>query len=189
MFRFLPLGAGGALLTCAWMLPACYSDPASTAAPPARATAQVSIPPSPPVDPQEERRVTSFTPSSIVWQSGPRALPPGASAAMLEGDPSKEGPFALRLKLPAGYRIPPHTHTAVERVTVISGTFRLGFGTQFDTAAITPYPAGTFLYWSPGMEHFAMAEEETVIQLHGTGPWSLTYVNPADDPRNRPAEK
>lgn len=121
----------------------------------------------------------------LKWQEGPPSLPKGAMIAALEGDPTKEGPFTFRAKLPDGYRIPPHTHPKVERVTVISGTFHLGMGEKFDESAAKKLPAGTYGYWPAGMKHFAFAEGETIIQLHGTGPWSIQYVNSEDDPRNQ----
>lgn len=126
-----------------------------------------------------------FTPDGIEWGDGPPSLPPGARAAVLEGDPSAEGYFTLRLQMPAGYRIPPHYHKKVEHVTVMSGTFNLGMGDRFDETKTTPMPAGTFGFLPPTMTHFAFASEPTVIQLHGTGPWGIYYVNPDDDPRNR----
>lgn len=126
-------------------------------------------------------------PAALQWRNGPASLPAGAQFAVLEGDPTKEGPFTMRLRLPDGFRIPPHTHPAVERVTVLSGTFNLGVGDKFNAAATQPMTAGTFGFWPPGMKHFAWAQGETILQLHGVGPWRLEYVNPADDPRN--AEK
>lgn len=75
-------------------------------------------------------------------------------------------------------------HPKVERITVISGTFNLGMGEKFDQAATRELPAGTYGYWADGMRHFAWARGDTVLQLHGTGPWTRTYLNPADDPRN-----
>ena len=91
----------------------------------------------------------------------------------------------MRVMLPAGYRIPPHYHAAVEHVTVIKGTFKVGMGERYDSSAMTALPAGTFAAVQPGTRHFAEAQGETIVQLHGGGPWGLTYVNPADDPRKR----
>jgi hypothetical protein len=71
----------------------------------------------------------------------------------------------------------------VEHVTVVSGTFNLGMGDKFDDKAGQAMPAGTFGFLPPMMKHFAWATGETVIQLHGMGPWEIVYVNPADDPR------
>lgn len=122
--------------------------------------------------------------SEIAWKAGPASLPAGAKFAVLEGDPAKEGPFVMRLMLPDGFRIPPHWHPKVERVTVISGTFNLGMGEKFDKSATRKMPAGTFGFWPAGMRHFAWAKGATVLQLHGIGPWSINYVNAADDPRN-----
>lgn len=125
------------------------------------------------------------TPAFIDWGPAPAILPPGARAAVLEGNPAEPGAFTLRLALPANYRISPHYHPAAEHVTVISGAFHVGMGEVFDAAKMTELPAGTFAALAPGMRHFAMTKSETIIQLHGVGPWSLVYVNPADDPRTR----
>jgi hypothetical protein len=122
-------------------------------------------------------------PEQIEWGPAPPSIPPGAEAAVLYGDPSKEGLFALRLKLPGGYAIAPHTHPEPEVVTVISGTFRLGMGETADQNSAQPLPAGSFFALSPDGAHYAFADGDTVIQLNSTGPWSLTYVNPEDDPR------
>jgi quercetin dioxygenase-like cupin family protein len=124
-----------------------------------------------------------FRPDQVKWKEGPPSLPRGARFAVLEGDPAREGYFAMRLKLPSGYRIPPHTHPNVERVTVISGTFHLGMGETFDQAAAPALPAGSYSFMQPGMKHFAWAEGETEIQLATIGPWAINYLNPADDPR------
>jgi hypothetical protein len=125
-----------------------------------------------------------FTPGEIKWMDAPSTLPAGAKLAVLEGNPSEEGFFTMRLWMPDGYKIPPHWHSGVEHVTVISGTFNLGMGDKFDEKAGTVMPAGTFGFLSPQMKHFAWTSGETVIQLHGVGPWTITYVNPSDDPRN-----
>jgi hypothetical protein len=69
-------------------------------------------------------------------------------------------------------------------VTVISGTFNLGMGDKFDENAGTVMPVGTFGFLPPQMKHFAWATGETIIQLHGVGPWEIHYVNASDDPRN-----
>jgi hypothetical protein len=126
-----------------------------------------------------------FPAEKIQWQEGPPSLPKGAMIAVLEGDPLKEGPFVYRLKLPDGYRVPPHTHPKTERVTVLAGTLHIGMGEKFDEPAAKAMPAGTYGYWGAGMKHYAWAQGETVLQFHGTGPWSIQYVNPRDDPRNQ----
>src|SRR6266849_3194213 len=124
-----------------------------------------------------------FRPAEIKWQEAPASLPKGAMIAVLEGNPTKEGPFVMRVKMPDGYRVPPHTHPKTERVTVISGTFNIGMGDKFDEKATRIMPAGSYGQWPAGMKHFVWAKGETVLQFHGTGPWSIKYVNPDDDPR------
>ena len=129
-------------------------------------------------------------PDQLQWQDG-KALPPGAKVAILEGDPTQEGYFAMRVKLPDGYRIPPHSHPCHERVTVLSGTFHLGTGEKFDKSSARALPAGTYTSMEPGMRHFAWTAGETQLQITTIGPWGITYVNPADDPRSEkpaPAE-
>jgi len=128
-----------------------------------------------------------FVADDIQWMDGPPSLPKGAKIAVLEGDPAKEGPFVFRVKVPDGYRIPPHTHPKTERVTVISGTFHIGMGNTFDANAARAMPAGTYGHWAPGMKHFVWVKGETIIQFHGDGPWTINYVNPADDPRTATA--
>ena len=122
-------------------------------------------------------------PNKLTWAPAPTSLRDGAELSVVEGDPSKAGPFTMRLRMPDGYRIPPHFHPVVEHVTVLEGAFRVGMGERFDAAKMSVLPAGTFAAIAPGIRHFAQAAGTTVIQLHGEGPWSLTYVNPADDPR------
>jgi len=125
-----------------------------------------------------------YPPITIEWRQGPAALPAGAKMAALEGDPTKEGPFVVRFQFPAGYHIAPHTHPKMERVTVISGTLYLASGEALDRNSAKSLPAGSFGFWPAGMKHTAWSEGETIIQLHGIGPWQINYVNPADDPRN-----
>jgi quercetin dioxygenase-like cupin family protein len=125
-----------------------------------------------------------YPPANIKWKDGPPSLPPGAKFAVLEGDPGKEGMFVMRVRLPDGFHIPAHTHPKPERVTVIQGTFKLAMGDNPKLAAAHVLPAGTYGVWPPGMVHAAWVEGETIVQLHGIGPWAINYVNPADDPRN-----
>ena len=103
---------------------------------------------------------------------------------MLEGDPAKKaGLFTLRLKMPDGYKIAPHYHPADEHVTALQGTFVMGMGEKFDQSAGRELAVGSFAVMPTGTRHFAWTKGETIVQLQGVGPWGLTYVNPADDPR------
>jgi quercetin dioxygenase-like cupin family protein len=120
----------------------------------------------------------------IKWSAAPPSLPAGAHAAILEGNPAKPGPFTMRLKLPAGYKIPPHTHPAIEHVTVLSGTLNVGTGEVLDASKTTALAPGSFAVMQTGVKHFVWTKDEVVLQAHSVGPWGITYVNPADDPRN-----
>ncbi len=132
----------------------------------------------------KKAEMSLYPTAEIKWKDGPAFLPAGVKFAVLEGDPSKEGFFTMRLWFPDGFKIPPHWHPKVEHVTVISGSLNLGMGEKFDQTATREMPAGTFGFWPAEMRHFAWAKGETVVQLHGTGPWMITYVNAADDPRS-----
>jgi quercetin dioxygenase-like cupin family protein len=123
------------------------------------------------------------TPDAMQWGPAPAILPAGAKLAVLDGDPTKPGLFTMRLSIPDGYRIPPHFHPVDEHVTVISGKFQVGMGETFDASKLSTLPSGTFGMIPAGMRHFAQAKGASVLQLHGTGPWKLTYVNPADQPK------
>jgi quercetin dioxygenase-like cupin family protein len=129
------------------------------------------------------------TSGDLKWVDGPPSLPPGAKAAGMEGNAKEPGPFTMRLKFPANYKVSPHTHPADEHITVISGTFYMGMGDKFDETAAKELPTGSFVVMPTKQAHFAMTKGETVVQLQGVGPWGITYVNPADDPRNKAAAK
>lgn len=126
-----------------------------------------------------------ISPADVRWAEGPPSLPPGSKAVVLYGDMTKAGPFTLRAKLPADYKVPPHFHPDTETVTVLSGTFYVSMGDQFDASKAKAMPVGSFVALPAKSPHFVYTKEETVIQVSAVGPWSLTYVNPADDPRNR----
>ncbi len=125
-------------------------------------------------------------PNALKWGPAPPALPPGAQAAVVAGDPGKDGPYVVRLKVPNGYTVPPHTHPTDENVTVLSGTFHIASGDKLDKKKGETVKAGGFFTAKAGMQHYAWASSAAVIQVHGMGPFAITYVNPADDPRSKP---
>lgn len=125
----------------------------------------------------------AVTPDSIQWIDAPPSLPPGVKIAVLEGDPAQPGPFVMRLKVPSTYRVPPHWHPAPERVTVLAGSLHLGVGDTFDETGGMTLPAGSYRVMPATTHHYGWTTEETILQLHGTGPWEIHYLNPADDHR------
>jgi mannose-6-phosphate isomerase-like protein (cupin superfamily) len=128
----------------------------------------------------------AFTPDQVKFGPAPAFLPPGAQLAVLEGDPmASSGDFTIRLKLPDGYKVAPHTHPNRENVTVLSGTLKVGMGDQFDAGKMMSFGAGSFAYLDPSMHHYAMASGDTVIQIHGMSPVKFNYINPADDPSGK----
>lgn len=124
------------------------------------------------------------------WGPATPSLPPGAQAAILEGDPRTKGAtYTIRVKLPDGYKVPPHWHPVDENVTVLKGTLLLGRGEKFNLNGAMELTAGTFSHMPRGTRHFAQAKGETILQVHGVGPFDVHYVNPKDDPRKKPDGK
>jgi quercetin dioxygenase-like cupin family protein len=121
-------------------------------------------------------------PAEIKWQDAPPSLPKGAKIAVLHGDPGKSGPYVMRLKMPAGYKIPPHWHTQDENLTVLTGTFNLGYGDQPTAAAAHALKAGGFHYLPGKSHHYAFTKVPAVVQVHGEGPFDINYVKPEDEP-------
>jgi mannose-6-phosphate isomerase-like protein (cupin superfamily) len=130
---------------------------------------------------------TIVKPDEIKWMDVP-SLPPGAKIAVLEGKMSEAGPITARLKFPANYRLPPHFHPGVERVTVLSGTLNFGMDDKFDRNKTTALGPGSLLIMPPKMSHFLWTTGEAIAQINVIGPWSVTYVDPADDPRKKRAD-
>jgi quercetin dioxygenase-like cupin family protein len=120
--------------------------------------------------------------SDLKWGPAPAVFPKGAQLAVLSGDPFKPGVFVLRLKMPAGYKIPAHHHPTDEMVTVISGDFALGMGDKLDPAKATKFKSGGFVNAMAGMNHYAWTTGGAVVEVTAMGPFGMTYVDPKDDP-------
>lgn len=125
-----------------------------------------------------------LTDAELVWKDSP-GLNPGGKLAVVSGSPAVAGSFIIRLQLPAGYKVAPHWHPTEEHVTVLSGTFSMGMGEVYGESAMKDLPAGGYATMAAEMRHFGLARTTTVVQIHGMGPFTSTYVNPADDPRNK----
>ena len=133
---------------------------------------------------QEHKAIQS--PDQLKWQPGPPGLPQGAEFVVLSGDPAaSSGYFAVRLKVPAGYKVPPHNHPTTEQVTVLSGDFGIGMGDKFDESKGQEFKPGGFANMPAKMNHFAWSKNGAVFQLQGQSPLDITYVAPADAPRNQ----
>ena len=125
------------------------------------------------------------SPAEAKWGPAPPMLPPGAQIAIVSGDPGKPAPYTVRLKFPANYDIPAHSHPTDENVTVVSGQFFVGMGDKMDKTAGQGVGPGSFVLAPANMNHFAFTKQETTIFLYGVGPVEFKYVNPNDDPRNK----
>jgi quercetin dioxygenase-like cupin family protein len=121
----------------------------------------------------------------VNFQPGPATFPAGSEIAVMQGDPSQTGVYTVRLRFPAGYRLPPHFHPTDENVTVLDGTFLVGMGDSIDLSSVVTLHADGFITAPAQAHHFAVAQGPTIVQVHGEGPFAITYVNPADDPANQ----
>ncbi|MBF9029017.1 DUF4437 domain-containing protein [Rhodobacterales bacterium HKCCE3408] len=131
---------------------------------------------------QEGHAPAPYLAEAAEWAPAPPVLPAGAEIAVLSGNPFAEGPFVLRLRFPAGYDVPAHIHSGDELITVISGEFNIGHGEAMDRDAGTLLTAGGFVEMPAGHPHFAWTSSETIVQIHGPGPFDITYIDPADNP-------
>lgn len=120
----------------------------------------------------------------VKWINAPASLPRGAKLAMMEGDLGKAGPLTFRLRLPAGYQLKPHSSPAIDRIVVVSGALNLGSGEKFDRKRTMPLYSG-YVHWPQKSPYFAFTKEETIVEFQGAGPFTVTYVNPADDPMKK----
>ena len=128
---------------------------------------------------------TAVMPSDIKWTDAP-SIGPGAKTAVIEGDPKSSGSFVMRLKVPPKTKIGVHTHPADENVTVLSGTLYFAATDKFDTKSAKAFGPGSYFSIGKGKPMFAYTtDKEAVLQLHGNGPWGLTYLDPAGGPAKK----
>jgi quercetin dioxygenase-like cupin family protein len=125
-----------------------------------------------------------LTPDQVKW-APVASLRPGAQSAVMLGAPDKPGPYVYRVKFPPNFKVDAHSHPDNRTYTVLSGTFYQGLGDKFDETKLMARPAGSFYTHAAGAPHFgATRDEEVVLQIASCeGSTTLTYVNPADDPR------
>lgn len=112
---------------------------------------------------------------AIRWSDAPPSMPKGTRIAVLEGDPAREGMFTVRLRVPAGTKLPPHTHPREERVTVLSGEARIVLGEDPDGPA-SSVSAGGFYVNPPELAHSVSFPVESLLQLTGSGPWVVRAI-------------
>jgi quercetin dioxygenase-like cupin family protein len=122
--------------------------------------------------------------AAVKWGPGPAFLPAGARFAVLQGDPGQSGLYTIRLKLPNHYTVRSHFHPTDEQITVLSGVFLVGMGDTLRASKAQRLMTGGFMTVPANAHHFAVARGPTILQIHGDGPFVITYVKAADDPRN-----
>ena len=125
-----------------------------------------------------EPGVMALSPSEMKWSSQGGLALPGLEQTILIGDPSKPGPYTIRLKFPAGFKVAPHTHPDLREVTVLSGTWHTGYGEKAEASGLKELPAGSFYTEPANIAHYVEIREPTVIQVSGTGPSGRKFVGP-----------
>jgi quercetin dioxygenase-like cupin family protein len=125
--------------------------------------------------------VVAITPSEMKWApQGGQGVPPGLEQTFLIGDPTKAGSYTVRLKFPAGFKVAPLTHPDAREVTILSGTYRTGYGDTFDPAGLKTLPAGSFYTEPANVPHYIEVQEDVVVQVSGIGPSGRKFVGPGD---------
>lgn len=119
-----------------------------------------------------------LTQNQLAWRAGPASLPQGVQTVVLEGDPRQPGLFTMRLRVPAGTRLAPHTHGQAERVTVLAGAVGVGFGRVYDQTQLKVFRAGDYYVNPPGLPHYVGFAQDSEVQITGQGPWTLDYLSP-----------
>jgi len=145
------------------------------------AVTSTTTPPTPPAG----HPIAGYVAGDMKWIDAPPALP-GAQMVVLQGDPSKAGPYTIRLKFPAGYQIPLHFHDADENLTVLSGLLHIGIAPNFDATNTKEIGALSFATIPARMKHTAWVDAETIVQVHGIGPWNLHEAYPSATVRVSP---
>lgn len=139
-------------------------------------------------NPVSKPEAISINASDVKWGEAPPVFPKGAKLAVLLGDPSKKGQFAIRIMMPDGYKIAPHWHTNDEQLTVLTGTFVLHMGDTMDAPSHN-LGIGAYHFLPGKMHHAAENKGEVVLEVHGIGPFDIHYLNPADDPSKNSLSK
>jgi quercetin dioxygenase-like cupin family protein len=121
--------------------------------------------------------------ADLKWGPAPPGLPANVKATVLYGDPTKAGPFVIRAQIPAGGKVPAHHHPTDELVTVLTGDLTFGMGDKLDMAKGSKLKAGGFFRAEANMNHYVFTKAGATVQISAEGPFQITYVNPADDPR------
>lgn len=120
---------------------------------------------------------------ALKWGPAPAVFKKGMRMAVVSGDPSAKGPFEVRLAMPNGYSIAPHFHPTDEHIKVRSGVFLVGMGDVLDLKKARRLTRGDTITAPATMHHYAAARGATVLEITGTGPFQLTYVNASDLPK------
>ncbi|MFZ0821666.1 MAG: cupin domain-containing protein [Candidatus Acidiferrales bacterium] len=103
--------------------------------------------------------------------------------AILQGDPmTASRTYTLRLSCTDGAKIAPHWHPTTENVTVMKGTFLIGMGPKWEDASMKEFPVGGFVSAPAQMRHYAQCKGDTIVQVHGVGPFVINFVGPDDAP-------
>ena len=130
----------------------------------------------------------AILPEEIDWKPF-AAFPPSVRLAVVVGEPLKDGPYTIRVKLPRGVKLMPHRHPEDRIYTVISGIFYIGLGDQFDADKLVAYPPGAVIVLPGNTSHFHWAKSgDYITQVTAIGPLGVEYIDSKDDPRNGRSE-
>lgn len=130
----------------------------------------------PVVPPVAASQTIQLAPDDIVYKPAPPTMPAGVQLAVLEGDHKTTGLFSVRMKVPAGFTLAPHTHPADERVTIIEGAVSVGFGDTVDRAKLRSFAMGSYYLNPAGVAHYVLSDTGATLQITGMGPWKVDFL-------------
>lgn len=126
--------------------------------------------------------------AGLKWMDGPPGLPSGAKFAVVSGDPTKDGPFVIRIQMPADYAVAPHHHPTDETLRIKSGgPLSYGTGDKLDKDRVGSLEKGYHVTLMANMNHYVFTSTPTEVEVSSTGPFQIVYVDPKDDPRGAAA--
>ena len=123
--------------------------------------------------PADDMKHGVMSADKLTWGLFDPKQPKGIQIAVLFGDPTKPGPFVVRLKIPAGLELGSHTHSAPEQINIVSGKAKVSWGVKADIAAGDDLTPGSFFWMNAGDHHDFKAIDETIVELHSMGPFDM----------------
>jgi quercetin dioxygenase-like cupin family protein len=129
----------------------------------------------------------TVAPDQMRWQPNPCV--PDLGVARIIGKGTEPGPYVYRAKFSPGRVVQAHSHPDDRTYTVISGTWRIGWGEKYNESTLITLRPGSFYAEPSGVPHFvATPDGEAIVQITGTGPTKAIHVDQTHAPKKKVAK-